>query len=69
MQAMEQLGHFQLYFRTFNSLATGLVDIAAVSMPIARSLNLRHLWHCVVYFIVDFYSAQYKVHLYNDHAI
>ena len=33
---------------TFNSLATALVDIPAVSMPIACSLNLRHLWHCVV---------------------
>ncbi len=34
---------------TFNSRATALVDIPAVSMPIARSLkNLRHLWHCAV---------------------
>jgi hypothetical protein len=33
---------------TLNSLATHLVDIPAVSMPIARALNLRHLWHCVV---------------------
>jgi hypothetical protein len=33
---------------TLNYLATALVDIPAVSMPIARSLNFRHLWHCVV---------------------
>ena len=33
---------------TFNSLATALVDIPAVSMPIARSLNLRHLELCCV---------------------
>ena len=30
-----------------NSLATALVNIPAVSMPVARSLNLRHPWHCV----------------------
>ena len=33
---------------TLHFLATALVDIPAVSMPIAFSLNLRHLWHCVV---------------------
>jgi hypothetical protein len=33
---------------TFNYLETALEDIPPVSMPIARSLNLRHLWHCVV---------------------
>ena len=33
---------------TLNSLATALVDITAVSIPIARSLNLSHLWHGVV---------------------
>jgi hypothetical protein len=35
---------------TVNYLATTLVDIPAVSMPIAAvlNLNLRHLWHCVV---------------------
>ena len=33
---------------TFNYLATSLVDIPSGSMPIACSLNLRHLWHCVV---------------------
>jgi hypothetical protein len=30
----------------FNSLETALVDIPAVSMPIARFLYLRHLWRC-----------------------
>ena len=33
---------------TLNYLATARMDIPAVSMPIAHSLNLRHLWHCVV---------------------
>ena len=32
---------------TFHFLAKALMDIPAVSMPIASSLNLRHLWHCV----------------------
>jgi hypothetical protein len=38
------------YGREINiqSLATALVDIAAVNMPIVFSLNFRHLWHCVV---------------------
>jgi hypothetical protein len=34
---------------TFNSLATALVDIPTVSMPTARSLKTRHLWHYVVW--------------------
>jgi recombinational DNA repair protein RecT len=33
---------------TLNSMATALLDIVVVSMPIARSLKTRHLWHCVV---------------------
>jgi hypothetical protein len=33
---------------TLNSLPAALVDISAVSMLIAHSLNLRHLCHCVV---------------------
>jgi proteasome lid subunit RPN8/RPN11 len=34
---------------TLNDLATALVDIPAVSVPIACSpQSLRHLWHCVV---------------------
>ena len=43
---------------TLHSLATALVDIPAVSMLIAHSLNLRRLWHCVT-----------KLHLCNDHAV
>ncbi len=35
---------------TFNSQATALVDIPAVSMPIATlPQNLQHLWHCAVW--------------------
>jgi hypothetical protein len=33
---------------TLNSLATALVEISAVSMQIAHTLNLRPLWHCCV---------------------
>ena len=54
---------------TLHSLATALMDIPAVSMTIARSLNLRHLWHCCVtaaHFRVAFYCPQHKVHLCND---
>jgi hypothetical protein len=29
-------------------MVTALVDDPAVSMPIARHLNLKHLWHCCV---------------------
>jgi hypothetical protein len=32
---------------TFKCLTTALVDILAVNMPIAQTLNLRHLWRCV----------------------
>jgi hypothetical protein len=35
---------------TLNSLATALVDIPAVSMPIACSLNLRRLGCCVTHY-------------------
>ena len=48
-----------------NSLGKALMDIPAVSMPIAHSLNLRHQWHCVVT-IVSFYCPRHKVHLCND---
>ena len=34
---------------TLNSLATALVDIPAVSMTIAHSVNTWDLWHCVVW--------------------
>ena len=45
--------------RTFNYLATTLVDIPAVSM-----------WHCdkTAHFRVAFYCPQHNVHLCNDHA-
>jgi hypothetical protein len=42
---------------TFNSLATALVDLSAIIMPITRSLKT---------FRVDFYCPQ---HLCNDHAV
>jgi hypothetical protein len=33
-------------------MSTALVNIPAVSLPIARSLqNMRHLWHCVVHIL------------------
>ena len=57
---------------TLNYLATALVDIPAASMPIAHSLNLRHLWCCVTKLnILDcpFIVPQHKVQLCNnDHA-
>ena len=33
---------------TLHSLATALLDIVAVNMPIEPFLNLRHLWYYVV---------------------
>ena len=60
---------------TFNYLATALVDIPAVSMPIAHSLNLRQMALCLLYddntshFRAAFYCPQRKVHLCNDHAV
>ena len=33
---------------TLNSLESVLMDIPVVGLPTAQSLNLRHLWHCVV---------------------
>ncbi len=42
---------------TFNTRATALVDIPAVSMPFACSLDLRHLWHCAVWLNCTFYSG------------
>ena len=41
-------------------------------MAIARSLNFRHLWHCVVtklHILVAFYCPQHKVHLCNYPAV
>ena len=59
---------------TFNSLATALVDIPAVSMPIARSLKTWDICGIVLcdktaHFRVAFYCPQHKVHLCNDHAV
>ena len=51
---------------TFNYLATALVDIPTVSMPIG------HLWHCcdkTSHFRVAFYCPQHKVHLCIDHTV
>ena len=48
---------------TLNYLATALLGIPTISMPIARSLNLR-----TAHFRVAF-CPQHKVHLCNDHAI
>ena len=59
----------------FNSLPTLLLDIPAVSMPIATlPQNLRHLWPlcCVTkrpHFRMAFYCPQHKVHLRNDRAV
>jgi hypothetical protein len=59
---------------TFNSLAAALVDISAVSIPIARSLKTwdicgNVLCDTTIHFRVDFYCPQHKVHLCNDHAV
>ncbi len=59
---------------TFNSWATALVDIPAVSMPIARSLKTCDICGIVLcdktaHFRVAFYCGQPKVHLCNNHAV
>jgi hypothetical protein len=59
---------------TLNYLATALVDIPAVSMPIARSLKTWGICGIVLcdktaHFRVAFYCPQHKVHLCNDHAV
>jgi hypothetical protein len=57
---------------TLHFMTTVLVDMPAVTMPIARSLNFTHLWHCVVtklHILVAFHCPQHKVHLCNDHAV
>ncbi len=53
----------------FNSWATDLVDIPAVSMPIARSLKTCDICGIVLHnktahFRVAFYCGQPKAHLY-----
>jgi hypothetical protein len=55
-----------------NSLATALVDIPAVSMPIACSLNFRTsvaLCLTKLHILVAFYCPQHKVPLCNDHPV
>ncbi len=59
---------------TFNSWATALVDIPAVSMPIACSLETCDicvivLWDKTAHFSVAFYYGQPKAHLCNNHAV
>jgi hypothetical protein len=61
---------------TLNDLATALMDIPTVSMPIARSLKtegqqISGIVLCVktAHFSVAFYCPQHKVHLCNEHAV
>ena len=59
---------------TFNARATDLVDIPAVSMPIARSLNACGicgilLWDKTAHFRVAFYCGQSKAHLCTNHDV
>jgi hypothetical protein len=59
---------------TLNSLTTALVDIIAVSMPTAHSLQTWGICGIVLCdktadFRVAFYCPQYKVHLCNDHGV
>ncbi len=59
---------------TFNSRATALVDIPAVSMPIAHSLKTCDICGFVLcdktaHFRVAFYCGEPKAHLCNNHAV
>ncbi len=59
---------------TFNSRATALVDIPAVSMPIAHSLKTFDICGIVLcdktaHFRVACYCVQPKAHLCNNHAV
>ncbi len=59
---------------TLNSQATALVDIPAVSMPIARSLKTCDICGIVLcdktaHFSVAFYCGQPNAHLCNNHAV
>ena len=56
---------------TFNYLAKALVDIPAVSMPMAHSLKTCGIVLCdkTAHFRVAFYCPQNKVDLCNDHAV
>ncbi len=58
----------------FNSQATALVDIRAVSIPIACSLKTYNICGIVLcdktaHFRVAFYCVQTKSHLCNNHAV
>ena len=56
---------------TLHSLATALVDILSVSMPIAHSLKTSVALCCdkTTHFRVAFYCPQHKVDLCNDDAV
>ena len=56
---------------TFNYLASALLDIPAVRMPIAHSLKTSGIVLCdkTEHFRVAFYCPQHKVQLCNDHAV
>ena len=59
---------------TFPSLATALVDIPAVSMPIPHSIKTWDICGVVLcdkiaHFRMTFYCPWHKVHLCNDHAV
>ncbi len=59
---------------TFNLRATALVDIPAVSMPIAHSLKTCNICGIVLcdktaHFRVAFYCGQPKAHLCNNHVV
>ena len=65
---------FKLEKLTLNSVATALVDIRAVNMPIAHSLKTWDICGIVLcektaHFIMAFYCPQHKVQLCNDHAV
>jgi hypothetical protein len=57
-----------------NYLVTALVDMPAVSIPIASSLKTSGICGIVLcdktaHFRLAFYCSQHKVHLCNDHAV
>ena len=59
---------------TLTSLVMALVNISAVSMPIARSLKTSDICGIVLcdktaHFKVASSFPQYKMHLCNDHAV
>ena len=65
-------GHTTKFSKTTLEVACGreiniLVEIPAVSMPIARWLKTWDV--CGLVFIVAFHWPQHKVHLCDDHAV